>query len=60
MHRQPTPKSIASAETKVGVASPEKMKAIEEGMARATEADREGDRGRREEALADVRRVLGQ
>src|SRR5215471_10451062 len=44
MHRQPTPKSIASAETKVGVASPEKMKPIEEGMARATEADRKGDR----------------
>jgi GTP cyclohydrolase FolE2 len=59
-HRQRTQKSIAEAEVKLGVASPEKVKAIDEAMVRAIEADRKGDRSGCERALADARRVLRQ
>ena len=60
MHRQPTPKSIWDTEAKLGVAPPQKVKAIQEAMARAVEADRNGDRSGCEKALADIRRVLNQ
>jgi hypothetical protein len=59
-HRQPTPKSIGAAEAKLGVASPENVKAVYEAMTRAREADRNGDRSNCEKALADARRVLRQ
>jgi hypothetical protein len=59
-HRQPTPKSISDTETKLGIASPQKVKAIREAMARALEADRNDDRSGCEKALADARRLLNQ
>src|SRR5215471_17902934 len=36
LHRQPTPRSIAAAESRLGTVSPQKLDAITQGMARAT------------------------
>ena len=58
MHRQPTPGSIAAAESKLGDVSPEKVQAVEALLTRAREADRVGDQSACEQALAEVRRVL--
>jgi hypothetical protein len=58
MHRQPTPGSIATAESKLGEVSPEKVQAVEALLTRAREADRVGDQSACEQALAEVRRVL--
>ena len=62
MHRQPTPDSIAAAESKLGDVSPEKEKvqAVEALLTRAREADRVGDQSACEQALAEVRRVFFQ
>jgi len=60
LHRQPTQTSIAETQVKLGVASPEKVKAIQAAMARANKADRAGDRSACEQALADAGRVLAQ
>lgn len=60
MHRQPTPGSIAAAEVKLGDVSPEKVQAVEALMTRAREADRAGDQGACEQALAEVERVFFQ
>jgi hypothetical protein len=57
---QPTPQSIAEAESKLGVISQELTTAVTTGMARAREADRAGDQSACEEALAAVRHALGQ
>jgi type II secretory pathway component PulM len=57
-HDQPTPRSIASAEAKLGEISPEKAKIIRESMARAREADQAGDNSVCEQALAEVRRTI--
>jgi hypothetical protein len=43
LHRQPTPRSIAAAERRLGTVSPQKFDAIKQGMARAHEADSAGD-----------------
>jgi hypothetical protein len=58
--RQPTPQSIAEAESKLGEISQEMMATLGAGMARAREADLAGDQSACEEALAAVRRALGQ
>ena len=58
-NRQPTPQSIAAAESKLGEISPELMATLEKGMARAREADLAGDQKACDEALAQVRRALG-
>jgi hypothetical protein len=58
--RQPTPQSIAEAESKLGEVSQELMATLGTGMARAREADLAGDKGVCEEALAAVRRALSQ
>jgi hypothetical protein len=60
MHRQPTPGSIAAAESKLGDVSPEKVQAVEALLTRAREADRVGDQSACEQALAEVRRVFFQ
>jgi len=59
LHRQPTPESIAAAESKLEV-SPEKLQALAAAMARAREADRAGDPIACEQALADAQRARGQ
>jgi hypothetical protein len=58
--RQPTPQSIAEAESKLGEISQEMMATLGAGMARAREADLAGDKGACEEALAAVRRAISQ
>jgi hypothetical protein len=59
LHHQPTPGSIAAAESKLGEISAETMEALAAAMARAREADRAGDASACEQALADVRRSIG-
>lgn len=55
MHRQPTPRSIAAAES----FSPELIQAVNAAMTRARQADDAGDRSACEQALADVQRAIG-
>jgi len=59
LSRQPTPGSIAAAESKLGELSQEVTAAIAAGMARAREADLAGNQSACEEALAEVRTALG-
>ena len=59
MNRQPTPASIAAAETKLGDVSPQRVKAIKAAMARARKADIAGNQSACEKALADAQRALG-
>ena len=58
MHRQPTPKSLATVEEKLGSLSSEKADAVLQGMARARAADNAGDKDGCEQALVDVKRAL--
>ena len=58
-HRQPTPGSIAAAETRLGDVSPQKVEAVAAAMARASKADHAGDQSACEQALAEVQRALG-
>jgi hypothetical protein len=57
MHRQPTPGSIAAAEERLGEGA--RAERALAAMARARAADRAGNQGACERALADVQRVLG-
>jgi len=59
MHRQPTPGSLATAETRLGDVSSQKVEAVAAAMARAREAYHAGDQSACEQALADVQRALG-
>jgi hypothetical protein len=59
LHRQPTPGSIAAAESRLGEMSAATVAAIAAGMARAREADRAGDQSACEQALTDVQRLIG-
>ena len=60
MNRQPTPRSIAAAEAKLGDVSQQTVETVRTAMARAREADRIDDASACERALADVQRALGQ
>ena len=59
LHRQPTPGSIAAAESRLGEISSRTVEAVKAAMARAREADRDGDQSACERALADVQREIG-
>jgi hypothetical protein len=59
LHRQPTPGSIAAAESGLREISPEMVKPVREAMARAREADQAGDLATCEQALAEVQRTIG-
>jgi hypothetical protein len=59
MHRQPTPGSIAAAESKLGGISSDQVKAVEVAMARARKADLANDKSTCEQALAEVQRAIG-
>ena len=59
MHRQPTPGSIAAAESKLGEVSSDQVKAVEAAMARARKADLANDKSACEQALAEVQRAIG-
>ena len=58
MHRQPSPHSVATAESELGDVSPEQVTAVTAIMARAREADSAGDESACNQALADAQRAL--
>ena len=58
-HVQPTPRSIAPAEEKLGEVSAEAVTAVREAMLRAHAADSAGDKNACEQALAEVQRAIG-
>jgi hypothetical protein len=57
---QPTPRSIAGVEERMGEIRPETVQAMQQGMARARAVDTNGDKAACEQALAEVQRTLGQ
>ena len=57
---QPTPYSLETVEERMGDISPQTVNAIRQGMALARAADDAGDKAACEQALANVRRTLGQ
>jgi len=59
MHHQPTESSMAAAEVETGQLSPEESTAVKQAIVRAREADGAGDKSACEQALADVKRLLG-
>jgi hypothetical protein len=59
MSDQPTPRSIAAAEEKLGEISPQTIDAVRRAMMRARAADSAGDKNACEQALADVQRAMG-
>ena len=59
MHRQPTPGSIAAAESKLGEVSSHTVEVVEAAMARARNADLANDKSACEQALAEVQRAIG-
>jgi hypothetical protein len=60
MSDQPTPRSMATVEERLGEISPQTVHAVEQAMASARAADGAGDNAACEQALADVQRTLGQ
>src|SRR5215471_9999180 len=57
---QPTPRSLETVEERMGEMSTQTVNAIRQAMARARAADGTGDKAACEQALAEVRRTLGQ
>src|SRR5262249_17103089 len=57
---QPTPRSLETVEERMGEISPQTVNAIRQGMERARAADDAGQKAACEQALANVRRTLGQ
>ena len=58
LHHQPTPGSIATAETRLGELPPQTAEAIEQAMGRARQADRAGDLSSCQQALSDVQAAI--
>lgn len=59
MSVQPTPRSIAAAEERLGEVSPQTVDAVRQAMLRARAADSAGDKNACEQALADAQRAIG-
>jgi hypothetical protein len=59
LDRQPTPRSIAAAEARLGELSPQTIEAVRAAMIRARDADRAGNRRACMRELADARRAMG-
>ena len=59
MSDQPTPRSMAKVEERLGEVSPQTVDAVAQAMARARAADAAGDKNACEQALADAQRALG-
>ena len=59
MHHQPTASLMAAAEVEAGQLSPEESTAVTMAITRARDADVAGDKSACEQALADVKRLLG-
>ena len=60
MHRQPTPRSVATAESQLGGLSPDQVKAGVSAINRARQADSANDESACKQAIADAERALGQ
>jgi hypothetical protein len=58
MSDQPTPRSMAAVEVKLGELSPRAAAAVEKAMAQASAADAAGDAKACKKALKGVRRIL--
>jgi hypothetical protein len=58
-HRQPTPRSMASAERELGELSPNTIVKVNEAMERAQKADAAGDDTGCRRALDEVARIIG-
>jgi hypothetical protein len=58
MHRQPTPRLIAEAESKTGDLPQSTIEKVKDAMDRARKADAAGDLPTCEGALSDVRRII--
>ena len=58
-HVQPTPRSIAAAEEKLGEVSAETVAAVRQAMLRARAADSAGDKNACKQALAEVQGAIG-
>src|SRR5262249_2924339 len=58
LHRQPRPRSIAAAESKLATVSPHQRAATAEGMAHGREADSAGDLYACRRTLSDVEPLL--
>src|SRR5262249_52766055 len=59
MSDQPTPRSMATAEERLGEVSSQTVNAVRQAMAQARAADSAGDKNACEQALTDVRRAIG-
>ena len=59
MSVQPTPRSIATVEEKLGELPPEVVEVVTQAMSRARAADTAGDKNACEGALADAEHALG-
>jgi len=59
MSEQPTPRSMAAAEEKLGELSRQTVDAVRRAMAKARTADSAGDSGGCANALAEVQRAIG-
>lgn len=59
MSEQPTPRSMAAAEEKLGELSPQTIDAVWRAMAKARAADNAGDSSACASALAEVQRAIG-
>jgi len=60
MHHQPTPGSIANAETKLGELSPAVLDKARDAMARARAADAAGDANGCQSAVTELQKMLAQ
>ncbi len=58
IHRQPTPLSVAEAESEVGSLSPSLIEQVKGAMNRARKADAAGEKSACESALNDVDRMI--
>ena len=59
LHRQPTPRSMAEAEQKLGELSPVAIEKVRDALTRARSADAAGDTVGCQQALAEVEREIG-
>jgi len=60
LHRQPTPRSMADAEHRLGEVSSSAMEKVGDAMARARKADAAGDDSACQRALADVEQAIAE
>src|SRR4051794_28334063 len=58
MSVQPTPRSIATAEEKLGEVSPQLIEVVAQAMSRARTADAAGDKNACEDALAEAEHAI--